>query len=166
MFWARCAPPSGLLGAARRVLGDTRADVGVAHRSVWGRSSSVICLCLSAWRRSFSAEAQPWLSPLFSSSTSSDLPERRRRLRTEQKGISAPSSRSNPSFHFTLGHDCNSSLPLRAAEQEMNSTHSFPKFPSPSPPSPPLPPPPTGREGCRGLMGNVVLRLPNVLNTG
>lgn len=87
-----------------------------------------------------------------------------------ERGVSAPSSRSNPTFHFTLGHDCNSSLPLRVAEQEMNSTHSFPKFPSPPPlppyPSPPLPLPPTGREGCRGLMGNVVLRLPNVLNSG
>lgn len=150
-----------------------RADVGAAHRSVWGRSSYGICLCLSAWKKSFSAEAQPWRSPLLLLLLLLILlllpllllrhflwppgKEKTTPVRVE-RGVSAPSSRSNSSFHFTLGHDCNSSLPLRAAEQEMNSTHSFPKFPSPPPP-----PPSTGREG---LVGNVVLRLPNVLNSG
>lgn len=132
-----------------------------AHRLVWGRSSCGFCLCLSAWRRSSSAGARPWWS--FSSSSSSVLPDRRRRVWQEQRGVSAPSSCSGPSFLFTLSHNCDSSLALRAAEQEMNSTHSFPKFPSPPPPPPPVPPPTlppaTGREGGSGLMGNVVLWL-------
>lgn len=125
---------SGFFGDLRRCEVKVRA-----HRSVWGRSSCGICLCLSAWRRSSSAGARPWRS--FSSS--SVLPERRRRVQQEQRGVSAPSSCSDHSFLFTLSHDCDSLLALRAAEQEMNSTHSFPKFPSPPPPPPPPVPPPT-----------------------
>lgn len=125
-----------------------------AHRLVWGRSSCGFCLCLSAWRRSSSAGARPWWS-FSSSSSSSVLPDRRRRVWQEQRGVSAPSLCSDPSFLFTLSHNCDSSLALRAAEQEMNSTHSFPKFPSPPPPPPPVPPPTlppaTGREGGSDL---------------
>lgn len=93
-------------------------------------------------------------------SSSSVSSWRSRRVQQEQRGVSAPSSDHAP--RSSLSHDGDSSLALRAAEQEMNSTHSFPKFPSPPPPPPPPVPPTLPPSTGQGLVGNVVLMKPPV----
>lgn len=139
-----------------------------AHRSVSPPSSCVIGLCPSAWRRSSSAAARPWPSsppaPPLASYGGEAEPGR------SSEEFSVPSRCPNPCVGSSLGHGCVSSLAPRPTEQEMNSTHSFPKFPSPPPPPPAQSPPPTlpacalshssslyGREvGSVALMGNEV----------
>ncbi len=101
-----------------------------AHRSVWGRSSCGICLCLSAWRRSSSAGAPPWLTSLL-------LLTVQQEKRSQRSFIMLRSQFSLQTRSWILAHWDS----VRAAEQEMNSTHSFPNSPSPPPSPPPVPPP-------------------------